>query len=162
MVFGIDFDNTISTNNYPFAGELIPMAKEVINTLVENGHIIMLWTVRGNETVEENGYVNALNKAKEFIEENEIKVHYFNKSPMQPSSLPDSSPKQYVDYYIDDISLGTPLMNYKNNLVVNWFIICKYLARVGAISQEQLNNLQTIAQYKYPYVFPYMCRTNDF
>ena len=149
MVFGIDFDNTISTNNYPFAGELIPLAKEVINTLAENGHTIMLWTVRGNETVEKNGYVNALNKAKEFIEENEIKVHYFNKSPIHPSSLPDSSPKQYVDYYIDDIGLGTPLMVYKSKFVVDWMAICLYLLNIKAITEEQYVKLRIIKMTKY-------------
>ena len=151
MIFGIDFDNTISTNNYPYAGELIPMAKEVINTLVENGHTIMLWTVRGNEKVAKNGYVNALDSAKEFLEKNEIKIQYFNNSPIQPSALPESSPKQLVDYFIDDISLGAPLIIYKSKfLVVDWMVVSIYLARISAITQEQLKKLQSIAFEKHP------------
>ena len=100
MVFGIDFDNTIATHNYPYVGELIPMAKEVINTLADNGHTIMLWTVRGNEYWDSEGKINALQNAREFLDDNEIEVHYFNESPIHPSS----SPKQLVDFFIDDIS----------------------------------------------------------
>ena len=74
MVFGIDFDNTISTYNYPFVGELVPMAKEVINTLKGNGHYIFLWTVRGDESWDTEGKINALQNAREFLDENEIKI----------------------------------------------------------------------------------------
>ena len=159
MIFGIDFDNTISTNNYPYVGELIPMAKEVINTLVENGHTIMRWTVRGKERVASNGYNDALKNAIEFLEKNEIKVHHFNKSPIQPSSLPESSPKQLVDYFIDDISLGTPLRIYEGNfLVVDWLMMSRYLARISAITLEQFDKLKAIAFEKYPH----MWRANEF
>ena len=150
MVFGIDFDNTIATHNYPFVGELIPMAKEVINTLVDNGHTVMLWTVRGNEAWDPEGKINAMVNAIEFLEQNEIDVQYFNESPIHPSS----SPKQLVDYFIDDINLGTPLRIYKGrHLVVDWLAMCRHLFMVKAITQEQWNNLRDIAYERYPDVW---------
>lgn len=146
MVFGIDFDNTIATHNYPFVGELIPMAKEVINTLKDNGHYIFLWTVRGNESWDSDGKINALQNAREFLDENEIEIDGFNSSPIHPSS----SPKQHCDYFIDDINLGTPLRIYKGRyLVVDWLAICRNLYMVKAITQEQWNNLRDIAKEKY-------------
>ena len=119
MVFGIDFDNTISTHNYPFVGELVPMAKEVINTLKDNGHYIFLWTVRGDESWDSEGKINALQNAREFLDENEIEIDGFNSSPIHPSS----SPKQHCDYFIDDINKALHLMELlktyyiKNNLM---------------------------------------------
>ena len=142
----IDFDNTIATHNYPYVGELIPMAKEVINTLADNGHTLMLWTVRGDESWDSEGKINALRNAIEFLDENEIDIHYFNQSPIHPSS----SPKQLVDYFIDDINLGTPLRFYKGRyLVVDWLALCRNLFMVKAITQEQWNNLRDIAKEKY-------------
>lgn len=147
MIFGIDFDNTIATHNYPYVGELIPMAKEVINTLVDNGHTVMLWTVRGDESWDSEGKINALQNAREFLDENEIEVHYFNESPIHPSS----SPKQLVDFFIDDINLGTPLRIYKGkHLVVDWLEMCRHLYMRKAITQEQWNNLEDLAKEKYP------------
>ena len=137
-------------------GDIIPMAKEVINTLVENGHTIMLWTVRGDEIVSYEGEnnINALNNAINFLEINGIKVHYFNKSPIHPSTSQKSSPKQLVDYFIDDIGLGTPLIIYNGKyLVVDWMVMCKYLVRVGAISNEQFIKLKNIAFEKYPNIW---------
>ena len=77
-VIGIDFDNTISTHNYPFTGVLIPHAKEILNLLHKNGHIIVLWTVRGNDKINElgmrdsKGTMSALDNAKEFCERNGV------------------------------------------------------------------------------------------
>ena len=150
MIFGIDFDNTIATHNYPFVGELIPMAKEVINTLAENGHTIMLWTVRGDESWDSAGEINALQNAIEFLDTNGIEIHYFNMSPIQPSS----SNKQLVDYFIDDINLGTPLRIYKGkHLVVDWLALCRNLFIIKAITQQQWNNLEELAKEKYPDVY---------
>lgn len=149
MVFGIDFDNTISTHNYPFVGELVPMAKEVINTLKDNGHYIFLWTVRGDESWDSEGKINALQNAREFLDENEIEIDGFNSSPIHPSS----SPKQHCDYFIDDINLGTPYIMYHGHRVVDWVMIAIHLKYVGAINTQQLDKLIETAETNYPEIW---------
>ena len=69
------------------------------NTIKDNGHYIFLWTVRGDESWDSEGKINALQNAREFLDENEIEIDGFNSSPIHPSS----SPKQHCDYFIDDI-----------------------------------------------------------
>ena len=149
MVFGIDFDNTISTHNYPFVGELVPMAKEVINTLNDNGHYIFLWTVRGDESWDSEGKINALQNAREFLDENEIEIDGFNSSPIHPSS----SPKQHCDYFIDDINLSTPYIMYHGHRVVDWVMIAIYLKNAGAINTQQLDKLIETAETDYPEIW---------
>lgn len=154
MVFGIDFDNTIATHNYPFVGELIPMAKEVINTLKDNGHYIFLWTVRGDESWDSDGKINALQNAREFLDENEIEIDGFNSSPIHPSS----SPKQHCDYFIDDINLSTPYIMYHGHRVVDWAMIAVYLKYAGAINTQQFDKLIETAETNYPEIWG---RDND-
>lgn len=143
MIFGIDFDNTISTHAYPFTGDLVPYAKEVIALLQKNGHKCMMWTVRGHDAInvrgskDEMGTYDALLNAQVFCLNNGIVFNYFNESPMHPSS----SHKQYVDYYIDDVNIGTPLMNYRGHRVVDWLKVAELLAEIGALTQEDIDSI---------------------
>ena len=143
MVFGIDFDDTIATNAYPNTGILVPMAKEVINTLKDNGHYIFLWTVRGWESLDSEG--SPLKNAQVFCDENEIEIDNFNDTPWKVST----SPKVLADYFIDDISLGTPLLKFHNRMVVDWYEMCFLLERVGAITKNQCDKLIKTAEEKY-------------
>ena len=143
MLIAVDFDDTIATNRYPFVGDLIPYAKEVINMLYSNGCAIMLWTVRGTNEINEFGYnnphgkLNALDNAKQFCENNGIPINFFNFNPRHPSN----SPKQLADYVIDDINLGCPTMIFKNRRVVDWIEVAKILNKEKLISDNQLKFL---------------------
>jgi hypothetical protein len=147
MVIGIDFDDTIATNAYPNTGELIPMAKEVINTLKDNGHYIFLWTVRGWESLDGDG--SPLKNAQVFCDDNEIEIDNFNDSPWKVST----SPKVLADYFIDDIALGTPLMKYHDRMVVDWYEMSFLLEKVGAITKKQCDELINIAREMYPEIY---------
>jgi hydroxymethylpyrimidine pyrophosphatase-like HAD family hydrolase len=110
MIIAIDFDGTIVKHEYPDIGELVPLAKEVINTLIYNGHKCFLYTMRSDKTLIE---------AKNFCINNGIKLCGWNESPSQFSL----SPKQYANIYIDDAALGCPLKMDRavsNRPYVNW------------------------------------------
>ena len=131
-IIAIDFDGTIVTHDYPRIGKPIPLAKEVINMLVDNGHLCFLWTMRANETLED---------AKKYCEDNGIKLHDYNHSPDQFSD----SPKQYATIYIDDAALGCPL-SFDNGMsrrtYVDWYRVANILHARGLLSQEQLESLK--------------------
>ena len=131
MIIAVDFDGTIVTHEYPKLGELVPGAKETINTLAENGHKIFLYTMRDRDTLLE---------AKQFIIANDIKINKFNESPAQFST----SPKQYAHIYIDDAAAAVPVMNYKGHRVIDWGIIAWYLHIQELITDEQYANIHRI------------------
>ena len=143
VVIGVDFDNTISTHNYPFTGDLIPYAKEVINLLHKNGHIIVLWTVRGNDKINElgmrdpKGTMSALGNAKEFCESNGVVIDYYNSSPIHPSS----SPKQWTHYLIDDTAVGCPMTFYHGHKVVDWKKIAELMMENDLLTKNDVDTL---------------------
>ena len=143
-VIGIDFDNTISTHNYPFTGDLIPYAKEVISLLHKNGHTIVLWTVRGNDKINElgmrdpKGTMSALENAKEFCERNGVIIDYYNISPIHPSS----SPKQWTHYLIDDTALGCPMTFYHGHRVVDWRKIAELMVENNLLTKNDVDTLE--------------------
>lgn len=48
LIIGIDFDGTVVTHEYPNVGKDIG-AVPVLRKLVERGHKLMLWTMRGTK-----------------------------------------------------------------------------------------------------------------
>lgn len=143
MLIAVDFDNTIATNRYPLVGDLIPNAKEVINML-STKHMIMLWTVRGTEPLNEygrsdvNGKTSSLKNAAVFCKDNGILIDFYNSNPYHPSN----SPKQLADLVIDDINLGCPTMQFKGKTVVDWYRVAEILMKDGYISEEQFKTLK--------------------
>ena len=131
-IIAIDFDGTIVTHDYPRVGKPVPFAKEVINMLVNNGHLCFLWTMRDSETLE---------AAKKYCKDNGIMLCNYNTSPDQFSN----SPKQYATAYIDDAALGCPL-RYDSDMsrrpYVDWYRIAGMLTNCGLLTQEQFNSLE--------------------
>ena len=131
-IIAIDFDGTIVTHDYPRVGKPIPLAKEVINMLTDNGHLCFLWTMRDNDTLE---------AAKKYCKDNGIMLCNYNQSPDQFSN----SPKQYATIYIDDAALGCPLRydGYMSRRpYVDWYRIAGMLTNGGLLTQEQFESLQ--------------------
>lgn len=131
-IIAIDFDGTIVTHDYPRVGKPIPLAKEVINMLTDNGHLCFLWTMRDNETLE---------AAKQYCKDNGIMLCNYNMSPDQFST----SPKQYATIYIDDAALGCPLRydsDMSRRLYVDWYRVAGMLTNSGLLSQEQFKSLE--------------------
>jgi hypothetical protein len=90
----IDFDGTIVENKYPKIGKPLPFAFETLKMLQQDGHRLILWTVRqGNE----------LKVAIDFCKERGIEFYAVNES--FPGEDDSGSRKLNVDYFIDDRNL---------------------------------------------------------
>lgn len=89
MVIAIDFDGTITTKNcFPEISELRPHVVETIKNLQAHGHKCILWTCREGPS---------LDRARQFLNENGIKMDGYNYSPYMLQSR-----KIVADVYIDD------------------------------------------------------------
>ena len=101
-IIAIDFDGTIVQHEWPNIGPLRIGAKEVINSLYEQGCEVLIWTCR--TTDESSGEQSSVFAVREFLEMNDIKYSQINMNsnltPFKPY------PKIYADVYIDDRNLG--------------------------------------------------------
>jgi hypothetical protein len=105
IILAIDFDGTCVTHEYPKVGKDIG-AVPVLKKLVENGHKLMLWTMRGTRTQPSD----TLQDAVDWFKNNDIPLWGINENPDQKASGWTNSNKQYAQMYIDDAALGCPLM----------------------------------------------------
>lgn len=124
-IFNLDFDGTVVTHEYPLVGKDIG-AVPVLKRLVENGHQLILFTMRGN-----NSY---LKEAVEWFKKNDIPLYGINTNPTQ-SSWTDS-PKSHANFIIDDTALGTPLLfnwSFSVNPYVDWIEMEKILIQRGLL-----------------------------
>lgn len=99
MLIAVDFDGTIVQHRYPEIGSEIPFATQTLKMLIEDGHRLILWTVREGELLEEavewcrKRGVEFYAVNKDFPEEDVDKnIHY--------------SRKLKVDLWIDDRNVG--------------------------------------------------------
>ena len=101
-------------HEYPNIGKDIG-AVPVLKELVENGHRLILFTMRsdrkkkkkvdGQEVMVEE---NVLTEAVQWFADNDIPLYGVQKNPTQ--RFWTSSPKAYGHLYIDDAALGCPLV----------------------------------------------------
>lgn len=123
--FNIDFDGTCVTHSYPRIGKDIG-AQEVLKKLVNKGHHLILFTMRGDK--------NHLNKALEWFKINEIPLYGINSNPTQKSW--SSSPKSHADFIIDDTALGCPLkydMKISSEPFIDWDKMYKILVNYNLL-----------------------------
>lgn len=98
LIIAIDFDGTIAKTDYPIIIGLMPYAKEVINKLSEDGHIIIINSCRANKPAE---------AMRAFLDEHGILYHHINEnSPHQIQTYGSDTRKISADIYIDDHNLG--------------------------------------------------------
>lgn len=98
MVIAIDFDGTCVTHEFPRLGKdigAVPVLKELVN----NGHQLILFTMRSEKYL-----ADAVN----WFKKNEIPLYGIQTNPTQ--SKWTKSPKAYAELYIDDAALGCPLL----------------------------------------------------
>ena len=125
MILNIDFDGTVVTHEYPRVGKDIG-AVPVLKRLVENGHQLILFTMRGN-----NSY---LKEAVEWFKKNDIPLYGINTNPTQIGWT--DSPKSHANFIIDDTALGTPLLfnwSFSLNTYVDWIEMEKILIQRGLL-----------------------------
>ncbi len=112
-IIAVDFDGTCVSHAFPDIGKDIG-AVPILKKLVENGHQLVLFTMRSNvEDVDSpelpGKYTgNYLEDAINWFKKNNIPLYGINTNPKQKYWT--SSPKAYADYYIDDSALGCPLI----------------------------------------------------
>ena len=107
-IIAVDFDGTVVTHEYPEIGRDIG-AVPVLKALVEQGHLLILWTMRDKNTLED---------AVNWFYQNDIPLYGANKNPEQHWS---DSPKCYAHIYLDDAALGAPVVqNDPERPYINW------------------------------------------
>ena len=99
MTIAVDFDGTIVTHKYPEIGEEIPFAIDALKMLRQDGHQLILWSVREGQLLEE---------AVEWCRARGLEFYAVNRD--YPEETPDNNPhfsrKLKVDVFIDDRNLG--------------------------------------------------------
>jgi len=96
MIIAIDFDGTIVEHAYPKIGKPIPFAIETLRMLHDDGHRLILWTVREGKLLQE---------AIDYCEQNGI--CFFAVNANYPEEKRETSPRKLVaDLFIDDRNLG--------------------------------------------------------
>jgi hypothetical protein len=122
----IDFDGTLVTHDYPEVGKELAGSVETCKELIKNGHQLILWTMRSGKELQD---------AVQWCFEKGITLTGVNKNPTQESWT--ASPKAYASIYIDDLSLGCPLIfdpSYHSRPYVDWTRVREALVNMNAIS----------------------------
>lgn len=97
MKIAVDFDGTIVTHQYPKIGKPLPFAFETLLSLQKKGHLLILWTYRSG---------NYLEEAVEYCKKNGLEFYAVNKSFPEEEFSQKRSPKPDVDLFIDDRNVG--------------------------------------------------------
>ena len=120
-VIAVDFDGTCVKFAYPNVGEDIGAA-EVLKKLVNNGHKIILLSMRDSG--------KPFRDAIEWFRKNEIPLFGINSNPEQNWS---SSRKVYANFYVDDQAVGAPLINDGKDVYIDWKQVESYFRCLGLI-----------------------------
>lgn len=123
MIICIDFDGTVVKHEYPKVGEEVVGAVKVLRKLVNCGHQLILYTMRGEQEL-----IDAI----QWFEDRNIPLYAVNMNPQQKSWT--KSPKVYANLYIDDANLGCPLcyeVNPSDRPYVDWKTVDMMLEHYG-------------------------------
>ena len=99
MIIALDFDGTIVEHRYPAIGNEQPFAIETLKKLTEEGHRLILWTVREGRLLEE---------AVIFCRERGLEFYAVNRDYPEEEKNRNNhfSRKLKADLWIDDRNLG--------------------------------------------------------
>ena len=99
MIIAVDFDGTIVEHRYPSIGTELPFATETLKKLAEEGHRLILWTVREGHLLED---------AVNFCRERGLEFYAINKDYPEEEKGRNNhfSRKLKADLWIDDRNLG--------------------------------------------------------
>ncbi|MCL1867338.1 MAG: hypothetical protein FWF72_00075 [Paludibacter sp.] len=98
MTIAVDFDGTIVTHEYPRIGKEIPFACATLKKLTDDGHRLILWSVREGAMLQD---------AVDFCKSKGVEFYAVNSN--YPEQLPagEMQPRKLmVDLFIDDRNLG--------------------------------------------------------
>ena len=99
MTIAVDFDGTIVKHRYPDIGPEIPFAIETLLKLQEEGHKLIMWSVREGELLDE---------AVEWCRERGLEFYAVNRDYPEEETENNNhfSRKLKVGIFIDDRNLG--------------------------------------------------------
>lgn len=99
MVIAVDFDGTIVQHHYPKIGPEIPFATETLRMLINDGHQLILWSVREGHLLQE---------AVDWCSERGVEFYAVNKDFYEEDVSKNKvfSRKLKADLFIDDRNLG--------------------------------------------------------
>ena len=96
MVIAVDFDGTIVEHRYPRIGKPIPFAIDILKQLQNEHHILILWTVREGDLLQE---------AIDYCAQHGL-VFYAHNSNFPDEDRASGSRKLTADLFIDDRNFG--------------------------------------------------------
>lgn len=99
MTIAVDFDGTIVRHRYPEIGAEIPFATRTLKMLIEEGHKLILWTVREGQLLED---------AVEWCRQRGVEFYAVNKDFPEEDADKNRhfSRKLKVEMWIDDRNVG--------------------------------------------------------
>ncbi len=99
MTIAVDFDGTICKHQYPQIGPEIPFATDTLKKLQEDGHKLILWSVREGSLLDE---------AIEWCKERGLTFYAVNRDYPEEEEERNNhfSRKLKADLFIDDRNLG--------------------------------------------------------
>lgn len=126
MIIAVDFDGTIVEHRYPAIGKEIPFAIATLKKLQAERHLLILWTVREGELLED---------AIKFCQERGLEFYAVNANyPDESVNEKTSTPcrKLRADLFIDDRNVGKlPDWGAIYEMVHNGWSYRRYLAYLG-------------------------------
>lgn len=96
MLIAVDFDGTIVEHEYPKIGRPIPFAIDTLLKLQKDGHILILWTVRDGDLLQE---------AISYCAKRGLTFYAANKNYPEEDPI-KASRKLTADLFIDDRNVG--------------------------------------------------------
>ena len=101
MIIAVDFDGTIVEHKYPAIGKEIPFATASLRQLIQDGHKLILWSVREGELLEE---------AVKWCEKRGVRFYAVNADLDEDAAAHQGtahySRKIKADVFIDDRNVG--------------------------------------------------------
>ena len=99
MIIAVDFDGTIVTHEYPKIGKEIPFATQTLKMLKNDGHRLILWSVREGQLLED---------AVKWCSERGVEFYAVNKDYPEEEKANNNhfSRKLKADVWIDDRNVG--------------------------------------------------------
>lgn len=98
MIIAVDFDGTIVEHKYPEIGCELPFATDSLRKLTEQGHRLILWTVRRGEL---------LQQAVDWCKARGVEFYAVNKNfPEEEVEGENMYGKINAELFIDDRNLG--------------------------------------------------------
>ena len=135
MIIAVDFDGTIVEHKYPQIGREIPFAITTLKKLQAERHLLILWSVREGELLDE---------AVDFCRKRGLGFYAVNSNmPEEEADLSAlRSRKVSADMYIDDRNLGG---------LPDWGTIYRMIKEkksMAQLLQEEWEEDQPVAQKK--------------